>query len=293
VTVAETIHYCGLIPGADADEAGLRAQLAPLLRPVGCGFGQLAAGADIVAAEMLLDQGAAVTAVLPFPPEHFLEQSVRRGGAAWVPRYRACLERVTLRVLAAAPCDDLDYALASRRAMGLARLTAERQGGRCWQLAIWDRGGGAGPAGTAADVRSWNHAGGHTVVVESPWPRRRSTEANPAEPRRVRTAKAILFGHGIPLVFDDPAEAAVRACELANTAVSPLLLDFAPETVMDIRPAVVMPAGGLHATEAFACEAALTPGAPIVFEPAGESRELYEVRPAPYTARPEAPRRHP
>ncbi len=55
-----------------------------MLRPVGFAFGGLAAGADIVVAEMLLDLGAAVTAVLPFPPEPYLEQSVRPGGEAWV-----------------------------------------------------------------------------------------------------------------------------------------------------------------------------------------------------------------
>ena len=170
--VPETIHFCGLIPGAEADETELRARLVALLRPVGAAYGQLAAGADIAVVELLLAQGAEVTCVLPFPPELYLEQSVRPGGAAWIPRYRKCLDQADLQVLAAAPRGDQDYAEASQAAMAQAREHARRTGARCWQLAIWDGRGGPGPAGTAADVRTWQQSGGDTIIVPSPWPRR-------------------------------------------------------------------------------------------------------------------------
>ena len=166
------IHFCGLIPGAAADEAGLRAGLAEVLRPVGHGFGGLAAGADIAVAEALLAQGAAVTAVLPFPPAPYAAHSVRPGGEAWVARFEACLARVELHVLGSGFRGDGDYAPASRRAMELVRLAAGRRSASCWQLAVWDGAGGSGPAGTAADVRGWLATGGRTLVMPSPWPRR-------------------------------------------------------------------------------------------------------------------------
>ena len=194
LSIPETLHYCGLIPGSDGDEAALRASLTPLLRPVGFAYGGLAAGADIVVAEMLLDQGAAVTAILPFPPEVYLEQSVRPGGDSWIPRFRACLARATVQVLETGHSDDLDYALGSERSMGLARLHAARLGSRCWQLAIWDRGAVPGLAGTAADVRRWREAGGETTVLDSPWPRQRGAGNAGPTPNPTRQAKAVLFG---------------------------------------------------------------------------------------------------
>jgi hypothetical protein len=98
-----------------------------------------------------------------------------------------------VQVLETAHTDDLDYGLASHRAMGLACLHARRLESRCWQLAIWDGKGLAGPAGTAADVTAWRGMGGTTRIVESPWPRRRRALAAVGEVRQ-RTAKAVLFG---------------------------------------------------------------------------------------------------
>ena len=192
--IPETIHYCGMIPGDDADEAALRTCLGPLLRPVGFGFGALAAGADIVIAEMLLDQGADVTAVLPFPPEQFVEMSVRPAGEGWVARYRACLDRVRLKVLDAAYNDDLDYTLSSRRAMGLTRLHSMQLDSKCWQLAIWDGVDSGYVAGTSTDVAAWRKAGLRTVVVESPWSRRKLAQVPESDPGPMRSAKAVLFG---------------------------------------------------------------------------------------------------
>ncbi len=354
LVVPQTIHFCGLIPGADSDEAALRAELAPLLRPVGFAFGGLAAGADIVVAEMLLELGVQVTAVLPFPPEPYLEQSVRPGGESWVPRYRAVLERVTVEVLDSVHNDDLDYALGARRAMGLARLHARRLESDCWQLAVWDGGGGAGLAGTAADVASWARAGGRTVVAGSPWPRRRSA-AGPADPRPQRTPKAVLFGDlprfselddaalltfyngpltamgravdaaaplyrnawgdAVQLVFDSPAEAARCAFALRAAAAGaggPAAPGLVPRLAMDFgglhpvfdqvqrafkfagrtmtraaRIEPITPPGSIYATEAFACEAALSPDAAIACDYAGRvplakgfgTLPLYAVRP--------------
>jgi hypothetical protein len=256
-----TIHYCGLIPGAPADETALRARLAADLENVGFAFGGLAAGADIVAVEMLLARGAAVTLILPFPPPIYLDRSVRPAGLDWEPRFHACLAQAPVRVLQPAPIDDLDYALASRRAMGLARLHARRVAGPCWQLAIWDGAGGPGPAGTAADVAAWRHSGGRTHILASPWPRRTLPRPPFSTPLPCRAAGTVLLDGSDPPVLDFCALPPGRAAVPPQTAF-----------------AAIAHRGTIHATEAFACEIALTPDATIACNEIPET-PLYAVRP--------------
>lgn len=221
--VPASVHFCGAIPrGPDASdpapEAALRAQLGPALQGVRFGFGSLAAGADIVIAEMLLDAGAALTLVLPYPPDPFAAASVLLAGEGWVTRFQACLARAaTVRVLEAAPQDDQDFAMASRRAMGLARLHARAIDGAAWQVAVPHGGSGraaavtaaaadttspccdggetvsaaAAAAGTAADIRCWRASGGKTRILASPW-QKADGGARPPPPERV--LKSVLFG---------------------------------------------------------------------------------------------------
>ena len=90
------VHYCGHMFGAEpAAEARIRAALDAVLdeEEVGFAYGALACGADILAAEALLDRGAELHVVLPFEEEDFLLQSVLPGGAGWEARYRACRDR--------------------------------------------------------------------------------------------------------------------------------------------------------------------------------------------------------
>ena len=261
MSAGEAVHFCGLIPGGPGDETVLTEQLQTLLRPVAHGFGGLAAGADIVVAEALLALGAQVTAVLPFPPDQYRAQSVLPGGADWVPRYERCLRQVELHVLSAGFTDDLDYTLGSSRAMGLARL----QGGPSRQIAIWD-GAGAGPAGTAADVQRWRGAGGETVVLPSPWPRRVRAAGTVGQP--VRLARSRLWaspsGPGKVTVqeFDDPAEAVRSAFALAADPTLRIVLDYVPSDSQAAPATSDMGHCGIIATEAFACELALWNGTP-------------------------------
>ena len=87
-------------------------------------FGALAARADILFAEAVLQRGAPLTVVLPVPVDVFLQSSVRRFGRAWVRRCERCLgeaadilEASTDRVL----LSGASINLASSIAMGLVK----------------------------------------------------------------------------------------------------------------------------------------------------------------------------
>ena len=165
-------HYCGHMFGADESaEAQIRQKVGALLdqERIGFAYGALACGADILAAEALLDRGAALHVVLPFEEEDFLLQSVRPGGAGWEERYRACRDRAASTVFASPMAyfgNPAQYGYASRTAMGLARLRAEHLAAEAVQIAIWDGIASDGPAGTGADTASWAAAGGRTLVVD-------------------------------------------------------------------------------------------------------------------------------
>jgi adenylate cyclase len=166
------VHYCGHMFGADAAaEARIRAAIDTALasEDVGFAYGALACGADIIAAEALLDRGVELHVILPFEEEDFLLQSVRPGGAGWEERYRACRARAASTVFASPMAyfgNPAQYGYASRTAMGLARLRAEHLAAEALQLAIWDGVASDGPAGTGADVASWNAAGERTIVID-------------------------------------------------------------------------------------------------------------------------------
>lgn len=163
----KVVHFCGHLV-APAGSSGrfpaqetprVKAEIAALLaaQNVGFGVGSLAAGADILIAEALLDAGGAFDAILPFQREEFVDVSVRSCGEEWVPRFEACLaaaRSVTYVTEDAYLGDDDLFNYASHLGMGLARLRSERLGAELGQLAVWD---GAGPlpgaaAGTVFDL---------------------------------------------------------------------------------------------------------------------------------------------
>lgn len=194
------LHYCGHMFGADAAaEARVRAQVDAVLdeEDVGFAYGALACGADIVAAEALLDRGVELNVILPFEEEDFLVQSVLPGGPGWEARYHACRARAKHTIFSSPMAyfgNPDQYGYASRMAMGLTCLRAEHLAAEPIQLAIWDGLAPEGPAGTGADVLAWQGAGGRTRSVD-PGAVRRGLD-RPA-PRIVTTSEralaAILF----------------------------------------------------------------------------------------------------
>ncbi len=108
---------------------------------VGFGYGALAAGADIIVAEALVERGAELHAVLPGGPEAFASVSVDPFGAAWRRRFDALLDRAaTVRAVRplGTPPDREMIGLADEIAMGAAAMNARRLESRALQLMVAD-----------------------------------------------------------------------------------------------------------------------------------------------------------
>lgn len=90
---APCVHFSGMI-GLDPEEPGLEDRIAAKVAELGPGFayGALAAGADILLAEALVEAGAQLHVVLPFSPERFRETSVAPYGANWEARFDRLLD---------------------------------------------------------------------------------------------------------------------------------------------------------------------------------------------------------
>lgn len=134
-----SLHYSAAAAGeVDPDH---RDAIAAILREedVGFGYGALAAGAEIVTAEALLDGGAALHVVLPSDPESFATRLVEPYGADWRRRFDAALEAAEtidhVRPLHASP-DRRMVALAHEIALGAAMLNAERLMGEAVALSV-------------------------------------------------------------------------------------------------------------------------------------------------------------
>ncbi len=87
-----SLHFSGMMGLGGADR-GAREAITEALAAVRPGFayGALAAGADIVIADVLRELGARLHIVLPCPVAAFAAASVAPFGAAWMPRYESLL----------------------------------------------------------------------------------------------------------------------------------------------------------------------------------------------------------
>jgi len=144
-----TVHYSGTDMAGDGIAEALEREHA------GFGFGALAAGAEIIAAEALLARGAELHVVLPADAASFAALRVDPHGSDWRARFDAALDAAEsvqlVRPLGAAP-DARLRALAGQIAYGAALLNAERLMGEAFQLRFGERE--AAPAGTGEDPRT-------------------------------------------------------------------------------------------------------------------------------------------
>lgn len=210
---------------------------------VGFGFGALAAGADILVAEALLERGAELHAVLPGGPEAFAAVSVDPFGKGWRKRFDALLDLAatvrTVRPVGTAPSREM-IALADEIAMGAAAMNARRLESEALQLLVVDAEH-RGAAGTAA--KRWAKAGWRQRFV--PAPREASAPAAdlpaaghrrlalltvPVEAEQALDAVAAVLASAAPAIaayhtgaeavaaYPDVAEAAEIARSLADAA---------------------------------------------------------------------------
>lgn len=200
-------HFTGHI--LNVCEQALRERIGEALSAERVGFGYcgLAAGADLVFAESLLDAGGELHVVLPVHRAAFVKVSVAPSGEPWVRRFERCMERAASIRYASQDSylgDDQVFAYGSQFAMGCAVLRAQTLATEAVQLAAWDGRAGPGPSGVAVDMAYWARSGRRTVVV----PVDRPAQALPAPASAElgsRVMKAMLFAdvQGFGALRDD------------------------------------------------------------------------------------------
>lgn len=108
---------------------------------IGLVVGSLAAGADIITAEVAQRAGTEVHIVLPFNEEEFRSISVAPSGSDWLERYEAvkhAASEVRFVTRDAYLGDDDLFGYASEYALGYCKLRASWLDANVLQLAVWD-----------------------------------------------------------------------------------------------------------------------------------------------------------
>ncbi len=172
------VHFCGhrILPEGSTgrfspeEEPHVAKELAETFErlEVGVGFGSLAAGADILAAEALLNRGAQLHVVLPFARDEFIRTSVAPAGPEWVQRFERCLaeaEQVVTAVSGEYLDDPILFDFCSQIAMGNTLMRARFLETEAHQVAVWDGMPTGGAAGTAVDIAHWRSTGRPSTVI--------------------------------------------------------------------------------------------------------------------------------
>jgi len=120
------VHFAGSM-GLSATAPSLTAKIRDFVarERVGFGYGALAAGADLLAAEALLAEGAEIHVYLPAAIDTFRKTSVSPYGASWTKRFDAVLAKANrVQVVADEGQSALGVRLAAEIAMGNAAMHA-------------------------------------------------------------------------------------------------------------------------------------------------------------------------
>ena len=190
--------FCGNIFLSDLEmETRLRGEIAQAItrENVGVAYGALAAGADILIAEVLLAAGVELHVVLPFGEAEFLAHSVAPAGGDWVARYEACKAGAASFTFASHMSyvgGGEQFAYGSKVTMGMTRLRARHLNSAALQLAVVEDPDA--PTLSSSDVRDWRATGGRSVVLTA-GPLRRPER--PPQPARASTLQrrdhALMF----------------------------------------------------------------------------------------------------
>ncbi len=301
--------FCGniFVGGAPVEVELADAMRAIIAREdVGAAYGALAAGSDILIAELLLEQGAELHIVLPFAEPDFLAQSVAPAGTSWVERYHAITAQASsLTVLSARRYggDARHFAHGSTVSMGMARLCARDLQSEAILLAIVEPRVGTL---SGSDIHTWQMMGGRAEVVAAPplvrpvMPRPRIPEAaqglyslqvadvadgdardvsrvwDEVTAHAARLPDASAAGGRLFAIFDDAVTAAIAGSDLADALAAHDDLGLRivlhagaldPQTAPPKR--IAAPTGGVYVTAPFAAVLEMTPGVPFTCTPAG------------------------
>ena len=182
-----SLHFAGHMAVAPR-EAGVGRKIREVLEKerIGFGYGALAAGADILIAEALLERRAELHLVLPAPPETFRRTSVETFGGDWGFRFDAVIARAdSVHTVAgtADPAGALGIQLAAQVAMGEAVMQAQTLMTEAVQLLILDTGKPESRKGGASVWlgAAWKDSGRRQHVIVA-----RRTTGRPAAVRSAR-----------------------------------------------------------------------------------------------------------
>lgn len=206
-TPPRVIHYCGHIIKPLGETGRFSADQEPRVAQairdrltqsnVGFGYGSLAAGADILFAEALLDRGAELHVALPFRKDEFIDVSVAPSGGNWVTRFEHCMAAATSVRYATEDSylgDDQLFSYCSAIGMGLVILRARYLDGPVEQIAVWDGTAPAQPVGTAFDVAQWRTLDLPQSVIPVPGSDDETSEGSYKPTALSRVQRAMLFG---------------------------------------------------------------------------------------------------
>jgi hypothetical protein len=136
---APSLHFSGIL-GIDSDDATAAGAVRTAIAEIapGFGYGALAAGADIIAAEALLAGGAELHVILPASRFEFCRSSVAPFGQDWTERFDALCDAAYSLTLCnnGAETNRAGIALADYQAMGMAVLKASHLESRALALRI-------------------------------------------------------------------------------------------------------------------------------------------------------------
>lgn len=221
-----SLHFGGIMDLAGhEDEVLLRlGEVFEEVRP-GTVYGALAAGTDILVAELALERGAQLHVVLPGPLERFREVSVDPFGNRWGPRFEALLERAHSFVEFPEHGDVTRAGIvqATQVAMGLAIRRARQLGSEAVAMHV-----GRVEEELAPVLASWKGRGMALHEIRREWPPRGGTEAlaagcaqavlaceQPLAQVPGNAAEAAQTEDGYWLLrFADPIAAVRHACEV-------------------------------------------------------------------------------
>ncbi len=277
--------------------------------------GALAAGADIVMAETLLEAGVNVHVQLPLSPTEFLASSVVPAGADWRPRYIACVEKAqTIDWVRRARPSRSSYRLGARIGIGYAMRQAEQLATTPFGFFALQSGRTAKNSISHENAEIWRSLDLEDVTAEDDW----AASGGANDPSDTEDYVAALVMQGTeaalkavtdatdvqPLInardlaimaFGNPPEAFETARRVAGTKSGQALRlcldvgvarygtagDDLMRSLLSAACRPQTPRGGIFATESFVHAATATPGDRPTFEYIGFAPVEEKLDPCP------------